>query len=192
MSPPNSRVRAFRQIADVIRDLQTEFDNYSRFRDLRFSDTFIKLIFDDYAEMGTEIVPATRQLEATVMMDGGRFVVFYNSTFLATSGWDRILDAIPKLRPAMREDIRQLRAVNSGTRVFSEPTRVIQDLQFTADSYPRLKNVKYEDALIHLTFDNYSHRGENVVPATKQLEAVVVTDGTQFFVFYTASFLELW
>ncbi len=189
---PDTRVKAFADLQALMRDLHLEFNNYSRFYDLKFGDRLARLIFDDHMEVGASFVPPTRQLEVTIVSNGNSYVVFYNTTSLTSSSWDRVLTFLPRLQTVPREVIIRLRAENSDARAFSDPRKVVHDLRFESDSYPNMKQVKYDVARITLTFDNSVNSGPDVVPATKQLDAIIVTNGKQFFVFYTARFVELW
>ena len=104
--------------------------------------------------------------------------------------WNRIQKALPELKPTSKDMIRRLQSEISVSRTFDQPAQLVRDIQIEFRNYSRLKDIRYGDSFINVIFDNYVSSGATVIPATKQLEIRVLTDGSHYYVFYTATFPE--
>ncbi|HNT75877.1 MAG TPA: HEAT repeat domain-containing protein [Anaerolineae bacterium] len=78
----NTEVRAFNHPLRVVQELQLEFNDYSRLKEVRYADASIWIVFDNHFVRGDEIVPPTRQLEITVVTDGEKLYAFQTINFV--------------------------------------------------------------------------------------------------------------
>lgn len=79
--------KLFTDPSEVINNIQDEYESYFRITSTSKTPTSITLVFDNFVESGINdcgtfepSAPATRELEITIVTDGGTFYVIYTET----------------------------------------------------------------------------------------------------------------
>jgi HEAT repeat protein len=82
MRSRNVTWKTFFDPKEVVRDIQDEYESYTRITNMSQGQTSIELMFDNYVQLGGDVAPATRELQITIVADGHVFNVFYTGRFI--------------------------------------------------------------------------------------------------------------
>ena len=63
-------------------DLETEYAQYSRIKESAYTELAIKVVFDNEIVHGDREMPATRQMEVTIVKQQRQFYLFINATYI--------------------------------------------------------------------------------------------------------------
>ena len=111
------------------------------------------------------------------------------------SRWGKMLETLRGLKPTTKREIGRLREKHVTSKTFTYPSEVINNIQDEYESYFCISSTSETPTSYTLVFDNYL--GPDIdtwdtfdsAPATKELETIIVTDGSTFYVFHTGTFL---
>jgi len=106
--------------------------------------------------------------------------------------WTRFRAALPELKAVGSHVIQRLCRASPVYRYHATAAAVIADVEAEFVNYSRLRDAEYAAVSVKLVFDNSVERNGQTTPATRQLEVVVVYDGTRYVVYYNSGFVEVW
>ncbi len=108
----------------------------------------------------------------------------------AASRWPELHQTLPQLQPISIDGFQRLMRTHAIQRQFPQPIDLINDLDKEYSQYSRIKESDYANVSIKLVFDNEVKQGDQVIPATRQLEATIVFQNSQYFLFVNATYIK--
>lgn len=113
-----------------------------------------------------------------------------DSSELINYRWSRVRQVLPHLKPIPFDVLQRLLRTHSVHRKYSKPFEVLEDLDREFTQYSRVKESAYADVSVKIVFDNEVTQSERVIPATRQLDIIIVCQESQYFVFLNPTYLE--
>ncbi len=104
--------------------------------------------------------------------------------------WSRLRQVLPHLKSIPFDVLQRLIRSHGVHRRYSEPFAVLEDIDREFTQYSRLKESAYADVSVRMVFDNEVTQGDRLIPATRQLEVIIVSQSRQYFVFFNTTYLE--
>jgi hypothetical protein len=104
--------------------------------------------------------------------------------------WVRVRQTLPHLTSVPFDVLQRLIRTYAVHRRYTQPVMLLEDLDNEFAQYSRIKESSYTDVSIRLVFDNEVTQGHRVIPATRQLEVIIVSQDHQFFMFFNATYVE--
>jgi hypothetical protein len=104
--------------------------------------------------------------------------------------WSRVRQALPHLKPIPYAVHQRLLRTHAVHRRFKQPAIVVKEIDKEFSQYSNIKESAFVDVSIRLVFDNEVSRGGRKIPATRQLEVIIVSQDNQYFIFLNTTYIE--